>query len=152
MNQLPELPAIFGEIIAEARASAGLSQEQVAAAIGASNVFISLLENGKRQPSLTSAILLAWSLGLPPEELVRRVVLKLGRRRFRKNPEGFHPVGKNFQIFLEKSKSPLKHTCPRADKAGVEWKQWYPCALRAGNGAIRLQGSSEPFKEEWTCR
>ncbi|MDE7242361.1 helix-turn-helix transcriptional regulator, partial [Desulfovibrio sp.] len=68
MNQIPELPAIFGEVIAEARARAGLSQEQVAAPIGASNVFISLLENGKRQPSLTSAILLAWSLDLPPEE------------------------------------------------------------------------------------
>ncbi|MBD5539519.1 MAG: helix-turn-helix transcriptional regulator [Desulfovibrio sp.] len=78
MNQIPEPPAIFGEIIAEARAGAGLSQEQVAAAIGASNVFICLLENGKRQPSLTSAILLAWSLGIPPEELARRVVLKLG--------------------------------------------------------------------------
>ena len=78
MKQLPELPAIFGEIIAEARGKAGLSQEQVAAAIGASNVFISLLETGKRQPSLTSAILLAWCLGLSPEELVRRVVLQLG--------------------------------------------------------------------------
>lgn len=77
MKRIEELPGIFGEIIFEARAGAGLSQEQVAAAIGASNVFISLLENGKRQPSLTSAILLAWSLGLPPEELVRRVVLRL---------------------------------------------------------------------------
>lgn len=78
MNQITELPVIFGEIISEARREAGLSQEQVADAIGASNVFISLLENGKRQPSLTSAILLAWSLGLPPEELVRRVALRLG--------------------------------------------------------------------------
>ena len=86
MNQLPELPAIFGEIIADARARAGLSQEEVAAAIGASNVFISLLETGKRQPSLTSAILLAWSLGLPPEELVRRVVLKLGAAKISQKP------------------------------------------------------------------
>ena len=77
MNRIDELPGIFGEIISEARGQAGLSQEEVAAAIGASNVFISLLENGKRQPSLTSAILLAWSLGLPPEELVRRVALRL---------------------------------------------------------------------------
>ena len=77
MDALPELPGIFGEILVEARRDAGLSQEQVAAAIGASNVFISLLENGKRQPSLTAAIRLAWSLGLTPEELMRRVARRL---------------------------------------------------------------------------
>lgn len=86
MNQLPELPAIFGEIISEARREASLSQEQVAAAIGASHVFISLLETGKRQPSLTSAILLAWSLGIAPEELVRRVVLKLEAGKVSQKP------------------------------------------------------------------
>lgn len=77
MNKIAKLPVIFGEIIAEARRDAGLSQEQVAAAIGASNVFISLLENGKRQPSLTAAIRLAWSLDLAPEELMRRVARRL---------------------------------------------------------------------------
>ena len=86
MNRIKELPGIFGEIIAEARGKAGLSQEEVAAAIGASNVFISLLETGKRQPSLTSAILLAWSLDLPPEELVRRVALRIGPPRSLQKP------------------------------------------------------------------
>lgn len=86
MNHIAELPAIFGEIIAEARGKAGLSQEQVAAAIGASNVFISLLETGKRQPSLTSAILLAWSLGIAPEELVSRVVLQLEAAKVSQKP------------------------------------------------------------------
>lgn len=81
MDRIEELPVIFGEILAEARRNAGLSQEQVAAAIGASNVHISLLETGKRQPSLTSAILIARSLGMTPEELVRQVVLRLDATR-----------------------------------------------------------------------
>lgn len=77
MNNIAGLPNIFGEIISEARKNAGLSQEQVADAIGATNVYICLLETGKRQPSLTSAILLARSLGMRPEELMRRVMRRL---------------------------------------------------------------------------
>ena len=81
MDRIAELPGIFGEILAEARRDAGLSQEEVAAAIGASNVFISLLENGKRQPSLTAAIRLAWSVGMAPDELMRRVVRRIESAR-----------------------------------------------------------------------
>ncbi|WP_308621142.1 helix-turn-helix transcriptional regulator [uncultured Desulfovibrio sp.] len=77
MNSVAELPNIFGKIISEARRNAGLSQEQVADAIGATNVYICLLETGKRQPSLTATILLARSLGIRPEELLRRVMLRL---------------------------------------------------------------------------
>lgn len=77
MNNIAGLPNIFGEIISEARKNAGLSQEQVADAIGATNVYICLLETGKRQPSLTSTILLARSLGMRPEELMRRVMRRL---------------------------------------------------------------------------
>lgn len=77
MNSIAELPNIFGKIISEARRNAGLSQEQVADAIGATNVYICLLETGKRQPSLTSTILLARSLGMRPEELMRRIMRQL---------------------------------------------------------------------------
>lgn len=113
MNQLPELPTIFGEIIAEARARAGLSQEQVAGASGASNVFISLLETGKRQPSLTSAILLAWSLGIPPDELVRRVVLKLGAAKVSQKPLRIPSCWEKFSNFSGKIEiSPKAHFSP----------------------------------------
>lgn len=81
MNNIAGLPNIFGEIISEARKNAGLSQEQVADAIGATNVYICLLETGKRQPSLTSTILLAQSLGMRPEALMRRVMRRLESSR-----------------------------------------------------------------------
>ena len=77
MNKVQGLPKAFGEIIAEARARQGMSQEQLAEAIDSTNVYISLLENGQRQPSLNAAILIAESLGIPPGELVSQVTALL---------------------------------------------------------------------------
>ncbi len=54
-----------------------MSQEQLAEAIDSTNVYISLLENGQRQPSLNAAILIAHSLGMSPEELVAQVTTLL---------------------------------------------------------------------------
>lgn len=34
------------------------------------NVYVSLLKKGQRQPSLNAAILIAYSLGMRPEELI----------------------------------------------------------------------------------
>ena len=77
MKKVEGLPKAFGKIIVEARTRQKMSQEQLAEAIDSNNVYISLLENGQRQPSLNSAILMAHSLGLPPEELVAQVVALL---------------------------------------------------------------------------
>ena len=60
-------------MLAEERKRAGISQEKLAEAVDATNVFICLLERGQRQPSLNAAILLAQALGLPPGEVVARV-------------------------------------------------------------------------------
>ncbi len=60
-------------MIAEVRIRQGMSQEQLAEAIESTNVYISLLENGQRQPSLNAVILIAHSLGMRPEELMRQV-------------------------------------------------------------------------------
>ena len=77
MKKIYGLPVAFGKVIAEARASQGLSQEQLAEAIGSTNVYISMLENGQRQPSLNAALLIAKELGMKPEELVGRVAALL---------------------------------------------------------------------------
>ena len=77
MKKVHGLPVAFGKIIAEARTCQGMSQEQLAELIDSTNVYISLLENGQRQPSLNAAILIARSLGMPPEELVGRVHSRL---------------------------------------------------------------------------
>ena len=73
MKKIEGLPKAFGKVIAEVRLQKGFSQEQLAEAIDASNVYICLLETGQRQPSLNAAILIAKSLGLEPEELIHRV-------------------------------------------------------------------------------
>jgi transcriptional regulator with XRE-family HTH domain len=73
MRKIAELSRAFGRVIAEERTRQKLSQEQLAEAIGSNNVYICLLENGQRQPSLNAAILLAASLKLTPAELIERV-------------------------------------------------------------------------------
>ncbi|MDR2574094.1 MAG: helix-turn-helix transcriptional regulator [Desulfovibrio sp.] len=73
MKKVQGLPKAFGKVIAEARARQGMSQEQLAEAIDSTNVYISLLENGQRQPSLNATILIACSLGIRPEELLGQV-------------------------------------------------------------------------------
>ncbi|MBS5050544.1 MAG: helix-turn-helix transcriptional regulator [Desulfovibrionaceae bacterium] len=55
----------------------GITQEQLAEAIGSTNVYISLLENGQRQPSLNAMILIANSLGIAPEKLMEQVSSRL---------------------------------------------------------------------------
>ncbi|PWM65301.1 MAG: XRE family transcriptional regulator [Desulfovibrionaceae bacterium] len=77
MNKVQRLPLIFGTVIAETRMREGITQEQLAEAIGSTNVYISLLENGQRQPSLNAMILIANSLGIAPEKLMEQVSSRL---------------------------------------------------------------------------
>lgn len=73
MKKVQGLAKAFGAVVAKARKRQGLSQEQLAEAIDSTNVYISLLENGQRQPSLNAVILIACSLGVRPEELMQQV-------------------------------------------------------------------------------
>ena len=77
MNKVDGLAKAFGRVIAEERVQQRLSQEKLAEAIGSTNFYISLLETGKRQPSLNAVILIAESLQLTPSELVNRVYVEL---------------------------------------------------------------------------
>jgi transcriptional regulator with XRE-family HTH domain len=62
----------FGEILAALRAERGLSQEELASEAGLHRTFISLVELGKRQPTLKTVFELAAALGVRPSLLVRR--------------------------------------------------------------------------------
>jgi len=73
MYKVEGLPQAFGRVIAQMRVEQRLSQEELAEKIGSTNVYISLLERGQRQPSLNAVILIAESLKITPAELVRRV-------------------------------------------------------------------------------
>lgn len=55
----------------------GATQEALALDVGYDRTYVSLLERGLRQPSLTTIIELAERLGVPAETLVKRSVEKL---------------------------------------------------------------------------
>ncbi len=64
----------FGKVLKNTRKEIGLSQEQLALQSGLDRTFISLLERGKRQPSLTSLIEVSAYLNPSASELVRLTV------------------------------------------------------------------------------
>jgi len=63
------LPISFGERIRETRKAKGLSQEDFAHLCGFDRTYISGIERGKRNPSLTAIEVLAKALGLSVEKL-----------------------------------------------------------------------------------
>ena len=64
----------FGHVLKRTRKECGLSQEQLALQSGLDRTFISLLERGKRQPSLTSIIEVSDRLNIPANELIRLTI------------------------------------------------------------------------------
>lgn len=60
----------FGQIIKSTRIRKGYSQEQLAHSSDLDRTFISLLERGQRQPSLTSILRIAEALGIRADELL----------------------------------------------------------------------------------
>ncbi len=72
MKKLYGLPSAFGKALAQERSRRGLTQEQLAERIDSGNVYISLLESGRRQPSLNTLLLLAEALEISPARLIER--------------------------------------------------------------------------------
>lgn len=72
-NKQTKLQAAFGEILRTLRNKAGFSQEQLALDCGLDRTYISLLERGLRQPTLTTLFVLADSLGVKPSKLINSV-------------------------------------------------------------------------------
>ncbi len=67
------LQSAFGHVLREIRESKQMSQEDLAFASGYHRTYISLLERGKKAPSLTTIFRLASSLKILPFELIKRV-------------------------------------------------------------------------------
>ena len=63
--------AAFGKALKEQRQVSGLTQEELAHAAGVDRTYISLLERGGRQPTLTTLIAIAEILGVAPLDLCR---------------------------------------------------------------------------------
>lgn len=67
---LMELEQIFGEILKESRLGKGLSQEELAFRCGLDRTYISLMERGKRKPTITTIFVLADALEVLPSHLI----------------------------------------------------------------------------------
>jgi transcriptional regulator with XRE-family HTH domain len=70
---------VFGAVLRAARQGAGLSQEAFAHEAGMDRTYPSLLERGRRQPSLTVLISIATALGIEPALLVSMTIARLRR-------------------------------------------------------------------------
>jgi transcriptional regulator with XRE-family HTH domain len=66
----------FGQILREIRTQVGISQEKLAHASELDRTFISLLERGQRQPSLSTIFQLSKALGVAPDHLIRCTEIK----------------------------------------------------------------------------
>jgi transcriptional regulator with XRE-family HTH domain len=69
----------FGIVLGDLRRARSLSQEALAQESELDRTFISLLERGLRQPSLTTILQLADALRVRPEQLVADVVAVLSQ-------------------------------------------------------------------------
>lgn len=69
--QPPDISALFGEVLQRYRAGAGITQEELALRAGVDRTFVSRLERGVRQPTITTLINLAEALNVSAADLVR---------------------------------------------------------------------------------
>jgi len=75
----------FGKILFELRAASGLSQQKLADDSDLERTFISLLERGKRQPTITTLFNLSKALGISPHELVLRIETEMAIENTKKS-------------------------------------------------------------------
>jgi transcriptional regulator with XRE-family HTH domain len=68
-----ELHSVFGKVLRELRTQVGLTQEQLGFECDLDRTFISLLERGLRQPTLTTLFVIADQLNTPPSNIVKQV-------------------------------------------------------------------------------
>lgn len=71
---MPEhLEKFFGVILKELRTEKGLSQESLAYDSDLDRTFISLIERGERQPTISTLFKLAKSLNISPSDIIKKL-------------------------------------------------------------------------------
>lgn len=70
----------FGLVLKDLRKSKGMSQEKLALTGDLDRTFISLMERGQRQPSLTTILRISDALEIKPSELMDLVVEKISEK------------------------------------------------------------------------
>ncbi|MGK5083985.1 helix-turn-helix transcriptional regulator [Bdellovibrionota bacterium FG-1] len=70
-----DLKKRFGTVLRQYRNARNLSQEELAFRSNVDRTFVSMLERGVKQPTLTTLFALAKALGCPVSDLIRQVEL-----------------------------------------------------------------------------
>lgn len=70
---------LFGKVLRELRESKQLSQEKLAEYCELDRTYISLLERGLRQPTITTIFKLAKALNISPSALIEKVDVLVSR-------------------------------------------------------------------------
>ncbi len=68
-----QISTVFGQVLREQRIARQLSQEELALAADVDRTFVSQMERGIRQPTITTLMKLAGALGIQPSTLVIRM-------------------------------------------------------------------------------
>lgn len=71
MEKAANIGLIFGEVLRRHRSEKNISQEELAFLSGVDRTFVSRLERGIRQPTITTVIGIGQALGVPAADLVR---------------------------------------------------------------------------------
>jgi transcriptional regulator with XRE-family HTH domain len=71
--RVEQISIVFGQVLREQRLSRDLSQEELALAADVDRTFVSQMERGIRQPTITTLIKLAGALGIQPSTLIVRM-------------------------------------------------------------------------------
>jgi transcriptional regulator with XRE-family HTH domain len=74
---LEVVPVAFGKVLRRHRQAAGLSQEQLGFEAGVQRNFISLIELGQNQPTITTIVKFARALKVPASQLVKETEIEL---------------------------------------------------------------------------
>jgi transcriptional regulator with XRE-family HTH domain len=85
--QISEISAIFGEVLRHYRVERDISQEELAYLAGVDRTFISRLERGVRQPTITTLIGIGLALDVSAADLVRET-----EQVYRKQPKAKAPA------------------------------------------------------------
>ena len=68
-----KLHSVFGKVLRDLRTQVGLTQEQLGLECDLDRTFISLLERGLRQPTLTTLFTLSDKLKIPASMIIKNV-------------------------------------------------------------------------------
>lgn len=78
---MADAASAFGVVLRRLRIAAGFTQENLGFEAGLRRTYISILELGNQQPTLTTILKLSDALGCSASEIVKQVEAELARER-----------------------------------------------------------------------